>query len=50
VDVSFTARGLGKSWVAVDHGKLPNATAARRQKAFWSAALERLKAFLESGK
>jgi uncharacterized protein YndB with AHSA1/START domain len=50
VDVSFTARGPGKSRVAVDHGKLANATAARRQKAFWSAALERLKAFLESGK
>jgi len=50
VDVSFTARGPGKSRVAVDHGKLPNATAARRQKAFWAEALERLKAFLESGR
>jgi uncharacterized protein YndB with AHSA1/START domain len=50
VEVSFQARGPGKSQVAVQHGKLPSAGAARTQKKFWAAALERLKAMLESGK
>jgi len=50
VDVSFRSRGPGKSQVAVRHGRLRSAGAARTQKAFWSAALDRLKALLESGR
>ena len=50
VEVSFQARGPGRSQVAVQHGKLASAGAARAQKKFWAAALERLKAMLESGK
>ena len=50
VEVSFRARGPGKSQVSVDHGKLADARAARTQKAFWTAALARLKALLESGR
>jgi uncharacterized protein YndB with AHSA1/START domain len=47
VDVGFFARGPDKSTVQLQHGKLKNATAAKRQKAFWADALERLKALLE---
>jgi len=50
VEVSFQSRGPGKSQVAVEHGRLKSAASARTQKAFWSAALERLKALLESGR
>ena len=48
VDVTFAAKGPGKSQVAVGHGKLPSARAAKTQKAYWTAALERLKALLEA--
>ena len=48
VEVSFQARGAGKSQVAVEHGRLRSAASARTQKAFWAAALDRLKALLES--
>ena len=47
VDVNFYRKGEAKSQVQVEHSKLRNATAAKRQKAFWSEALERLKAILE---
>jgi len=50
VQVSFQSRGPGKSQVAVEHGKLKSAASARTQKAFWSAALDRLKALLEAGR
>jgi uncharacterized protein YndB with AHSA1/START domain len=50
VEVSFQSRGAGKSQVAVEHGRLRSAASARTQKAFWSAALERLKALIESGR
>ena len=50
VEVSFQSRGPGKSQVAVEHGKLRSAASARTQKAFWAAALDRLKALLESGR
>ena len=49
VAVSFQSRGPGKSQVAVEHARLKSATSARTQKAFWAAALDRLKALLESG-
>ena len=48
VDVTFAARGPDKSQVAVEHGKLASAHAAKAQKAYWSAALARLKALLEA--
>jgi hypothetical protein len=47
VDVGFHAKGDGKSMVAVQHGKLAKAADVARQKAYWSEALDRLKAFLE---
>ena len=50
VNVSFHAKGAQKCQVAVEHSKLASATAARRQKAYWSDALDRLKALLEAGR
>jgi uncharacterized protein YndB with AHSA1/START domain len=47
VDVGFFAAGKGKSRVQVGHAKLASAAAVKRQKAYWSEALERLKALLE---
>ena len=48
IDVGFYSKGHEKSMVAVEHGKLADQGAVARQKAFWSAALARLKAQLES--
>jgi len=47
VDVRFYPKGDGKSQVAVQHEKLADAREAARQKAYWSKALGRLKAWLE---
>jgi hypothetical protein len=47
VDVSFAAKGPGKSMVAIEHGKLTSAAAVKRQKAYWGEALGRLKSMLE---
>lgn len=47
VVVNFYAAGAGKSRVQVEHGKLADARAAERQKSYWGAALDRLKAMLE---
>jgi len=47
VDVNFYAKGPGKSQVAVQHGKLPNAASAGRMKKLWKERLESLKALLE---
>ena len=47
VVVSFTAKGAGKSAVSIEHGKLASARAVATQKAYWSGALDRLKALLE---
>lgn len=46
VDVGFSAKGAGRSQVAVEHGKLKSAADVLRQKEFWKDALERLKALL----
>jgi hypothetical protein len=46
--VNFSSKGAAKSAVHVEHGKLASATAVTRQKSYWSAALERLKALLEA--
>jgi len=48
VAVTGAAKGPGKSQVAVEHAKLADARAAKAQKAYWTAALARLKALLES--
>ena len=48
VDVGFYSKGADKSMVAIEHGKLADSATAARQKAFWSAALARLKALLEA--
>jgi hypothetical protein len=47
VDVSFNAVGQGKSRVTVDHNRLNRNVEVARMKAFWSAALNRLKERLE---
>jgi hypothetical protein len=47
VDVRFYPKGVGKSQVVVDHTKLASAADVTRMKAFWSKALESLKAALE---
>ena len=49
VEVGFAAKGARKSMVAVQHGKLPGVAAVKRSKAYWTEALARLKAQLESG-
>ena len=48
LDVGFVAKGNGKSQVALDHGKLPDASAVERMKKFWSKALQALKEKLEA--
>src|SRR5258705_2152681 len=47
VEVGFFAKGADKSTVQVQHGKLKSAAAVTKQKAFWTDALDRLKALLE---
>jgi uncharacterized protein YndB with AHSA1/START domain len=44
VEVNFVAKSDAKSQVAIQHGKLPDATAAAKMKAFWA---ERLAALAE---
>jgi uncharacterized protein YndB with AHSA1/START domain len=48
VTVRITPKGEGKSNVAIQHTKLRNATAVKRQKAFWSNALDALQERLEA--
>jgi hypothetical protein len=48
VIVYFSAKGEGKSQVAVQHGKLPDAEAAARMKAWWAEALGRLHRALQA--
>ncbi len=50
VEVMFYAKGADKSQVTVQHSKLPDADAVARQKAYWAAALGRLKERLENGR
>ena len=50
VVVGFTRKGPGRSSVAIEHGKLASEAAVKRQKAYWGAALDRMKAELESAK
>ena len=48
VGVYFSARGPGKSQVAVEHSKLANRRQAEQMKALWAAALNRLHGYLEA--
>jgi len=43
VDAELTGKGESSSRIAVQHTKLPSAAAAAEMKAYWSAALTRLK-------
>ncbi len=45
--VGFEPRNPGRTLVSVQHGKLANAAAAQRMKAFWGARLEALRESLE---
>lgn len=47
LDVQLYAKGEAKCQVSVQHNKLADAEAVAEKKAFWSAALGRLKALLE---
>jgi uncharacterized protein YndB with AHSA1/START domain len=47
VNVTFVARDDGKSTVALEHRRLPDAGEAARMKAFWRERLLALKAILE---
>lgn len=48
LDVELYPKGETKTQVTIQHSKLPNAAAVTRYKAFWSAALDRLKAQLQA--
>lgn len=47
VNVGFTAKGTGKSQVALLHERLANAKAAKEMKTFWRGRLGALKELLE---
>jgi uncharacterized protein YndB with AHSA1/START domain len=47
VDVGFSPKGAGRSMVAVQHSKLPDAESVARQKEYWVKALERLETYLK---
>jgi uncharacterized protein YndB with AHSA1/START domain len=47
VDVNLYPKGDSKSYVSLQHGKLPDSRAAEKQKAYWGQQLERLKQVLE---
>jgi uncharacterized protein YndB with AHSA1/START domain len=47
VNVGFAAKGTKKSQIALQHERLPNATAAKEMKLFWRKHLDALKALLE---
>jgi hypothetical protein len=45
--VDFYGKGESKSQVALQHSKLPDVQVAAEYKAFWSAALDRLRDSLQ---
>jgi hypothetical protein len=47
VEFNFYAKSDDKSQVVVQHSKLPNEKASAKMKAYWTKALERLRASLE---
>lgn len=50
VEVNFRSEGPRKSRVQIEHGRLEDEESVLAQKAYWSEGLERLKAWLESGR
>ena len=48
VHVGFEARDDGKSRLALEHVRLPDADETERMKAYWRAALAALKSMLEA--
>jgi uncharacterized protein YndB with AHSA1/START domain len=46
LDVQFYPKGTAKTQVTIQHNKLADAEAGLRMKAYWAAALERLRAFV----
>ena len=48
LEVSLHRKGPAKTQISVQHGKLKNAAAAAKQKAFWGEAFDRLAQLLES--
>lgn len=48
VDVMLTPKGEAKTQISLQHNKLRDAAQAEAMKAYWSAALTRLKALLET--
>jgi hypothetical protein len=47
--VGFTAKGVGKSAVAVAHTKLRDAAAARQAKTYWTERLNALASIVAGG-
>jgi hypothetical protein len=47
VIVNFTAKGRGKSAVALAHTKLPNRAAAEEAKTYWTDRLDALRSMFE---
>lgn len=47
VDVGFYSKADNKSQVAIEHGKLQDAAAGERMKAYWGEAFDRLRTLLE---
>ena len=45
--VGFTVKGEGRSSVAMEHERLPDAETADRQKAFWRERMQELRRVLE---
>ena len=45
--IGFTAKGEGRSTVALEHERLQDSEAAERQRAFWRERLGALQRFLE---
>jgi uncharacterized protein YndB with AHSA1/START domain len=48
IGVNFYPKGVGKTLVALQHGKLESAAQAQEMKAFWGARLDALKKTLET--
>ena len=48
LSVGFYSKGLEKTQVAVDHGKLANSKECAKMKSYWFAALDKLQAMLEA--
>ena len=47
LEISFLAKGAGKSQVVVQHSKLPNSKASAKMKKYWGETLDRMRGALE---